>query len=1150
MSLLAILEPGRSRKRLQGLTAAAQALCAAALFLNRKRHIVVIAADNGEAERFTAALVFHLAGRKDLLYLPQWETLPYEPLSHLPEIAAARALAFHGLASGAPAITVTTAAALLQKAPPPRVARESVLALRVGETVDRDRLGNFLALAGYAHADPVQEPGQFAFRGGILDCYPPHEAAPLRIEFFDDEVEGIRRFDSDSQRSLGQAESALLTAVKDTHYLSVKPEEVAANIEKYEKENSVKLDLLKSRVLNAQFFPAMEHYLPFFYPDAAAPLAHLPPDAMVIVCEPEKIKERLDLFGKEIIAGYADAVERKDVFPPPAMLYAPREDLELLLEAADGLNFHEIADLPENDICITVATREADRLRGAFSRFIFDCRERSARGITTLLAASGEETIARVEKLLREEEMGLSRLPAAEVPGLILRLAGGEVLPAALLAVATPLPEGFTFDEIRLAAVTEEEIFGRHAEPRRAARKKAPVFITDFADVKPGDYVVHRDHGVGQYHGLKSISAGGAAEEYLEIEYAEDQRLFLPISSIHLLEKFSGGGGAKPVLDRMGGKTWAKTREKVKKGIMRMAKELLELYALRKTGEAYAHGKEAHFEREFADSFGYLETPDQAQAIADVIADMEAPKPMDRLICGDVGYGKTEVAIRAAFKASVNGKQTALLAPTTLLVNQHYENFKRRMEPFGVKVAMLSRFVTPAEQKSALQRIAAGEIDVVIGTHRLLQKDVHFPSLGLVIIDEEQKFGVAHKEKLKKLRETVDVLTLTATPIPRTLHMAVSGIRDISVINTPPANRLSIKTLIRKFNEPTIIEAINRELSRGGQIFFLHNSVRSLENMARYLKELVPGVRAEAAHGQMGAHELSGKMDRFIRHKIDMLVCTTIVESGLDIPNANTIIINRADKFGLGQLYQLRGRVGRDRHRAYAYLLVPDTLAPLAKKRIKAMEELSELGSGFKLAARDMEIRGTGNLLGPQQSGQITAVGFETYLRMMEEAVQELRTGKPPAAVECALALEFTGKLDAAYIPPLDQRMNFYSRLYRAKNGEEIRQVAEEMADRFGSPPDKAQKLVDAVTMRMAGMNLGLEKIELTGNTLRLSFPKEPNPAPLLAANAPKFFKGKIAAGAESRLRIEIAGMAAEKIPSAVAAYLSHCAAAAAAREG
>ena len=1143
MSLLEILQPGRSRKRLQGLTAAAQALCAAALFLERKRQIVVITADNGEAEKFIAALAFHLAGKNDLLYLPQWETLPYEPLSHLPETAAARALALHRLASGGPAITVTTAAALLQKAPPPRVARESVLSLKVGETVDRERLGNFLTLGGYSHADPVQEPGQFAFRGGILDCYPPHEAAPLRMEFFDDEVEGIRRFDSDSQRSLGQAESALLTAVKDTHYLLVKPEEVAANIEKYEAENNVRLDLLKSRVLNAQFFPAMEHYLPFFYPDAAAPLAHLPPDALVIVCEPEKIEERLNLFGKEIQSGYADAQERKDIFPPPAMLYAEREDLELLLEAADGLDFHEIADQPESDRCVTVATREADRLRGAFSRFIFDCRERSAQGIATLLAVSGDETIDRIEKLLREEEMGLTRLPPAEVPPLILRLASGEPVPSVLYAVSSPLPEGFTFDQLRFAAVSEEDIFGRHAEPRRATRKKAPVFITDFSDVKPGDYVVHRDHGVGQYHGLKSITSGGAAEEYLEIEYAEDQRLFLPISAIHMLEKYSSGGGAKPQLDRMGGKTWAKTREKVKKGIMRMATELLELYARRKTGEAYAHGKEAHFESEFADSFGYLETPDQAQAIADVIADMEAPKPMDRLVCGDVGYGKTEVAIRAAFKAAVNGKQTALLAPTTLLVNQHYENFRRRMEPFGVKVAMLSRFVTKEELKKTVQRIAAGGVDVVVGTPRLLQKDIHFPSLGLVIIDEEQKFGVAHKEKLKKLRETVDVLTLTATPIPRTLHMAISGIRDISIINTPPANRLSIKTLIRKFNEGTIVEAINRELSRGGQIFFLHNSVRSLENMARYLKELVPGVRAEAAHGQMGAHELSEKMDRFIRHKIDMLVCTTIVESGLDIPNANTIIINRADKFGLGQLYQLRGRVGRDRHRAYAYLLVPDTLAPLAKKRIKAMEELSDLGSGFKLAARDMEIRGTGNLLGPQQSGQITAVGFETYLRMMEEAVQELRTGKPPAAADCALALEFTGKLDAAYIPPLDQRMNFYSRLYRAKNGGEIRQVAEEMADRFGAPPEKAQKLVEAVTMRMAGIKLGLEKIELTGNTLRLHFPKEPNPAPLLAANAPKFFRGKIAAGAENRLRIEIAGMAPEKIPSAVAAYLSHCAA-------
>ncbi|MBI3794463.1 MAG: transcription-repair coupling factor [Nitrospinae bacterium] len=797
----------------------------------------------------------------------------------------------------------------------------------------------------------------------------------------------------------------------------------------------------------------------------------------------------------------------------------------------------ELADSPESAQCATIRSRDAERLHGVFSRFIYDCRERLEKGVSVIFVVRNEETAERAGKLMGEEGLGFIPLESARMPEFLL----SERSAPGLYCVVGDLPEGFVLDDANLAVITEEEVFGRHAAPRREKRRRTTAFTTDFSNVRPGDYVVHRDHGVGLYHGMKSVPAADRIDEYLEIEYAEDQRLFLPISAIHLLEKFSSADGPRPKLDRMGGQTWAKTKEKVKKGIMLMAKELLEIYALRSLGKAHAFSQDGNFQREFADTFGFVETPDQAQAIIDVAADMEADKPMDRFVCGDVGYGKTEVAMRAAFKASVDGKQTAVLAPTTLLANQHFMNFKKRMEPFGIKVEMLSRFVEAKHHKEILARIAHGGADVIIGTHKLLQKDVVFANLGLVIIDEEHRFGVAHKERLKKMRETVDVLTLTATPIPRTLHMSISGIRDISVINTPPPERHSITTFIRKFNAGIISEAITRELARGGQIFFLHNSVASIHKMLGWLKKLVPAVRASAAHGQMSGRELEEVMENFIRRKTDMLVCTTIIESGLDIPNANTIVVNRADKFGLAQLYQLRGRVGRGKHRAYAFMLVPPSMGPVAKKRIKAIEELSDLGSGFKLAARDMEIRGAGNLLGPQQSGNITAVGFETYCRMLEEAVDEIKTGGVAVRrAEPVLSLDFAGRLEQAYIPSLEQRMDFYYRLNRAEETADVAQIADEMADRFGPLPEKARKVVDGVVIRLSAVRAGLEKVELSGGDLSLTFPPTHESALKLIGDCSAFFKARVVGAASgNRITLDISRTPAEKRPSLLAEFLS-----------
>ena len=1120
----------RFPSRTQGLTRSAQAFLIASLHLNDRENMAVVTADNGAAETLANDVAFFLGGSKDIIYLPQTEALPYEPASGSPEIASARqsALSRLGAKSASPFILIAAAAGLLQKCPAPE--KVESFHLVEGSEIDRAALEEFLALTGYDRSDPVAEPGAFAFRGGLLDCYPPNESGPVRVEFFGDTVESIRRFNPDTQRSQENLRSVTLPPARETNYHRVDKETL---LKRFAATGGHPTRVLQAAE-NGIFFPGMDWYFSLFHPDAATPMDYLPGDLPIITCEPEKIAEHLETFERELLRGYEASLERWENYCKPTDLFADKKSFEEWVDTSPGTKFVEISSTPDGPDCRTIPARDPERLHGVFNRFIYDCRERLGNGFTVMFVTRGEETIKRASLLMAEDGLGFS-----DAGNAVSLLTSPDGVPR-LLSVVGDLSEGFVLDDASLAVITEEEVFGRHAPARGEKRKRKTAFVTGFADVKSGDYVVHRDHGVGLYHGMKRVHAGERTDEYLEIEYDEEQRLFLPISSIQLLEKFSSAGGPRPKLDRLGGQSWARTKEKVKKGIMRMAKDLLEIYARRKTGKANVFAPDGNFHGEFADTFGFAETPDQAQAIADVSEDMSSDKPMDRLVCGDVGYGKTEVAMRAAFKAAVDGKQAALLVPTTLLANQHYENFKRRMEPFGIKVELLSRFVSPKEGKDVIARLATGGVDVVIGTHKLLQKDVKFSSLGLVIIDEEHRFGVAHKERLKKMRETVDVLTLTATPIPRTLHMSISGIRDISVINTPPPERHSITTFVRKFNGGIISEAIQREMARGGQVFFLHNSVKSIYKMVGWIKKIAPGSRVEAAHGQMSGKELEEIMDRFVRRKIDVLACTTIIESGLDIPNANTIIVNRADKFGLAQLYQLRGRVGRGKHRAYAYMLVPATLSPDARKRIKAIEELSQLGSGFKLAARDMEIRGAGNLLGPQQSGNITAVGFETYCRMLEEAVEELKSGHSAARVaEPALALDFAGRLEESYIPALEQRMDFYYRLHRAETPEDARQIAEELADRFGPPPEKAQKVVDAVLIKIGATRAGLERLELADGELTLAFPPSSKSAPETAVVAADFFlAGKIRASSGNRITVDISTVPHEKRPVMVADFL------------
>ncbi|MDH5637279.1 MAG: transcription-repair coupling factor, partial [Nitrospinota bacterium] len=702
-------------------------------------------------------------------------------------------------------------------------------------------------------------------------------------------------------------------------------------------------------------------------------------------------------------------------------------------------------------------------------------------------------------------------------------------------------PCGFIIPPGKWAVVTEDEIFGKTRKAKRRAVPVSRVFTTDLLDLKHGDMVTHKVHGVGKYIGVKEMTIADTADEYLEIEYAQNQRLYLPIHGIDMIDRYMGSGGVTPPLDRMGGATWKKTRGRVKKDLMEMAGELMKVQAARELAQGHSFSTDGQFHNEFADTFEFSETEDQLAAIEDVMADMEKQKPMDRLVCGDVGYGKTEVALRAAFKAAYDGKQVAVLAPTTLLVQQHFQTFSERLNAFPVTVESISRFKSRKEQAQTLEKAARGEVDILIGTHRLLQKDVAFKNLGLVIVDEEQRFGVRNKEKLRTMMAGVDTLVLTATPIPRTLHTSLMGIKELSVIETPPVDRQAIRTFTAKFSDKVIRDSIMRELDRGGQAFFVHNKVRSIHSMARYLGKVVPEAKVGVAHGQMKERELEKVMLEFVDRKLDVLLATTIIESGLDIPSANTILINRADQLGLAQLYQLRGRVGRERHRAYCYFMVPGgaRLKPAAKKRLKALEELTELGGGFKLAARDMEIRGAGNLLGSQQSGHIDAVGFETYRRMVEDAIRELKGAPPKEEFGVELSVGFFGKIPAEYVSAVSQRMELYGKINGAEDAEALELVEAEMRDRFGPPPDETRALLAHARIKSLCRALKIEKVDMVRDRLYLVFASSTPLSPATLVTASYERKESIRFVSENTVEYKLAGGSWQERARKMSGFLS-----------
>jgi transcription-repair coupling factor (superfamily II helicase) len=971
--------------------------------------------------------------------------------------------------------------------------------LRRGEEIDIDALITHLSSVGYTANDIVEMPGQFTRRGGILDVYSPEVDRPVRVEFFGDEIDSIRKFDPESQRSSTPLDEAVLLPLTETPMTERLLAAVHARLSGARLESADDPELMAEAVAagGVSVFPGWE----FFSPVAGADktLLDLFSRCALFVEEPAMVKNQIDRWWNKVEqrhdrSGIGSLIQPHDIYMRPELLLAQ-------LASHAGLDIDQLGavDVLEEDETlgeIEFASRPTLRFHGSIPAFIEQVRTLMQQETRMLLAAPNQGEVERLANLLREYEMPYrlgSRIQHAGSETIYDEssyLAGDLRTP---ILVRSQLANGVSLPEANLVVFGANDFSDEADVMARPAPKKSKTaaFVSDFRDLTVGDYVVHVEHGIARYVGLKEIAQDGVTIEFMILEFAEQARLYVPLTRLDLIQKYrSTDAGPAPILNKLGSQQWAKTKARVKKAMQDMADELLKLYAQRKAAQGHAFSPDNEFQHEFEDAFDYNETDDQLNAINDIKRDMESHMPMDRLLCGDVGYGKTEVAMRAAFKAVQDGKQVAVLTPTTVLSFQHFETFKKRFSLFPINIEMISRFRTAREQKLILEQVEMGKVDILIGTHRLLSKDIKFHDLGLLVVDEEQRFGVRHKERLKQMRQSIDVLAMSATPIPRTLHMSLVGLRDMSVIETPPKDRMAIQTVVAKFDEKLIRSALEVELERGGQIYFVHNRVETIYELAAKLQELVPAARITVGHGQMGESELEKVMLSFMHHEHDVLVATTIIENGLDIPLANTIIINRADRQGLSELYQLRGRVGRSNRRAYSYLLIPpeQELTEIARRRLAALKEFSDLGAGFKIAALDLELRGAGNMLGGEQSGHIEAVGFEMYTGMLEEAVAKLKGEERVEVPVTQLNLGISLRIDENYIEEENQRLRIYKRIAGAQTEGAVADVQAELEDRYGLVPEGVKLLLEAALLRAECERVGVAQADRKRDQLHLRF--------------------------------------------------------------
>ncbi len=1128
---------------LSGLTSiASRAFVLSKLQRETKKTFVVVADSNKELETWTCDLNFWQnsirnqnsansqpkSGNSRLLALPSFESDVYSGVSPHAETLETRALALWSLSQNQPDFVVASIKSLITKTISPVEMRELGAVLKRDEDFAPEILLEKLIASGYVREEPIKAVGEFSVRGGIVDVWSPDAEMPVRVEFFGDTVDSIREFDAETQLSTGQIKEISLAPMR----------EFAAGAQDFKdwaffaRERFADEKFSRNLLDRTQFadegedFSGWEFFIPLVKPRQSSVFDYLK-DCVFVVDEPTIAENSLSLFYENLEKRFNETIEADDIGLQPTELYLNAEELREKLNKQKRIELRTLgkaASATDESLAFENENPEIQIGRNNHESkplFLFPTAEieqeislgsRSTRKFHGNLKDFANEIKQKEFPTGKAQSFGDGRIFVLQSHGLAERLT--EILrdydvsvPQNSLLVGD-LSAGFEIPAFDLTVYTESDIFGENTQheyqkpqqksARKSQKSKTAAFVSDFRDLKAGDFVVHVDHGIGRFEGLQTLQTGGLSREFMLLIYTENAKLFVPVERLDLVSRYSSGEAATPTLDRLGGLGWQKTKAKAKRAMRDMADELLRLYAERKLVEGFAFSPDTPWQEEFEDAFPYQLTVDQGTAIEDVKGDMQAAVPMDRLIVGDVGYGKTEVAMRAAFKAVMDGKQVAVLTPTTILAYQHSESFKQRFAAFPVKIELLSRFRSTKEQKAVVEKAEKGEVDILIGTHRILSNDVKVPKIGLVVVDEEQRFGVAHKEKLKQLKKKVDVLTLSATPIPRTLNMSLLGMRDMSIIETPPRDRLAINTQVVQFSEGVIKSAIELELARNGQIFFIHNRVETIEAIAALVQKIVPNARIAIGHGQMNEKEMENVMLDFVDYKYDVLVATTIIENGIDIPRANTIIINRSDNYGLSQLYQLRGRVGRSNRRAYAYLLIPSELelTPIARRRLSAIREFSDLGAGFRIAALDLELRGAGNILGGQQSGQLDALGFDLYTRMLEHTIQELKGDEIEDETSVSINLGIDVSIPNDYINETSQRLRTYKRISSVAREEDLRQIYSEINDRYGKMPASVENLFQYARLRKLAEQMHVVSVDKTRDGIAVKLGENARVAP------------------------------------------------------
>ena len=1096
MQLTDALKTNEHTLGVYGLVDSQKSHLAAALQHQREGQLLLITETEVQARQLAEDLNFYLGGGAYLF--PSRQPVLYAAEASSVSTGDERLKTLEVLAAQQPAVITASMEALFVKLPPPALFRRLKLTFQLGETIHRETLLQTLVAQGYQRTDQVEEKGQFSIRGDIIDIYSPVAASPCRIELFDDEVDSIRYFDLVTQQSIDKIQAITISPATEWILEEGDRRRMVEALKRMKGQGTSesgspegcsppeRCAQLTSRLEENRVPQDMEGLQDLAYEKAASLLDYLVPDSLVLLDEPQRLRSRAEGVSDEWKEHFTVLLERQQVLPVQAHCLFTYAELVAKIKEKTVVTFHLLPrsekEFPAQTV-VNFVTRSVPSFQGKMNWLFDELRSLVQKQYRLVLLAATKEKALKLMESIREAGLPVQYL--ADAPQSRSHLASGMV---------TILPgsvhRGFEYVGCQYLLLSDYELYGAHKRKTVRPKRRDGRAIQSFVELKPGSFVVHENHGIGRYEGIESLMVDGITRDYLKISYAGADHLYVPTDQMDLIQKYIGAEDKAPRMNRLGGTDWAKTKSRVKKAIEDMADELLELYAKRNRQKGYAFSPDTELQQQFEYLFPYEETPDQLKSIEEVKADMETERPMDRLLCGDVGYGKTEVALRAAFKCAAESKQCAVLVPTTILAQQHFNTFRERFSPFPVRVEMLSRFRTPAQLQKIIKDIKNGLVDVVIGTHRLLSKDVVFKDLGLLIVDEEQRFGVKHKERLKQLKANVDVLTLTATPIPRTLHMAMSGIRDMSVIEDPPEERFPVQTYVVAWNPSLVADAILRETSRGGQVYYLYNRVEGIYTIANQLADRFPELRIGVGHGQMNENELEKVMLDYYEGHYDVLVCTTIIENGLDIPNANTILVHDADQLGLSQLYQLRGRVGRSTRQGYAYLMFQrdKILSEVAEKRLKAIKEFTEFGSGFKIAMRDLEIRGAGNLLGGEQHGHMAAIGYDLYVKLLEETMQKTRGETVEAEREVTIELNVDAYIPKEYIGNAGHKIDVYKKIAAIRSLEDRYEVENEVEDRFGDIPAIVHNLMAVSTMKAMALKAGISHISQKEDTIRIQF--------------------------------------------------------------